>query len=178
MPFPARFLKQLSARFQHCWKAARPCCCMPDICPHSCLGVWGVLPKIEWVAPSMFGQWIHAFFRRGHPQLYNRQTILVSLECTGPYHVTVEVSSLSVAWFSRYNCFSAFIWASYRKLNFWSIWIKNNRTSRTTQRIEGSSVLELVLLIVHEILILTMCMFTGCWFVVQGSPVVAVYIPT
>ena len=24
------FLKQLLARFLHCWKAARPCCCTPD----------------------------------------------------------------------------------------------------------------------------------------------------
>ena len=33
----------------------------------------------------MIGQWIYEFFRRGHPQLCNRQTILVSLESTGPY---------------------------------------------------------------------------------------------
>ena len=44
-----------------------------------------MLPKIEWVATSMIGQWIHVFFRRGHPKLRNRPTILVSLESTGPY---------------------------------------------------------------------------------------------
>ena len=37
---------------------------MPDIHYCSCLGRWGVLPKIEWVAPSMIGQWIYVFFRR------------------------------------------------------------------------------------------------------------------
>ena len=31
---------------------------------------------------SMFGQWIYVFFRREHPQLFNRQTIL---ESRGPY---------------------------------------------------------------------------------------------
>ena len=41
-----------------------------------------VAPKIEWVAPSMIGQWIYVFFRHGHPQL---RTILVSMQCTGPY---------------------------------------------------------------------------------------------
>ena len=33
----------------------------------------------------MIGQWIYVFFRRGHPQLCNRQTILVSLKSTGSY---------------------------------------------------------------------------------------------
>ena len=44
-----------------------------------------MLLTIEWVSPLMIGQWIYILFRRGHPQLRNRQTILVSLECTGPY---------------------------------------------------------------------------------------------
>ena len=43
------------------------------------------MPKIEWVAASMIGQWIYVLFRRGHSQLCNRQTILVSLESTGSY---------------------------------------------------------------------------------------------
>ena len=134
---PAPFLKQLSARFQHCWQAARPCCCTPDICPRSCLGRWGVLPKIEWVAPSMIGQWIYVFFRRGHPQLCNRQTILVSLESTGPYQrngaslILMCCVVLEIQLF-----FSPSYGPSYRKLNFWSTWIKNDRISRTTQRIK------------------------------------------
>ena len=33
----------------------------------------------------MIGQWIYVFFRRGHPKLRNRPTILVSFESTGPY---------------------------------------------------------------------------------------------
>ena len=82
-PLPVPFLKQLSARFPHCWKDARPCCCTPGICHRSCLGRWGVLPKIEWVAPSMIGQWIYVFFHRRHPNVRNRPTILVSLESTG-----------------------------------------------------------------------------------------------
>ena len=57
----------------------------PDICPRTCLGRWGVLPKIEWVAPSTIWQWVYIFFQCGHPQLCNRQTILVALESTGPY---------------------------------------------------------------------------------------------
>ena len=36
----------------------------------------------------------------------------------------------------RYNCFSAFIRAYYRKLTFWSTWIEDNRISRTTQRMK------------------------------------------
>ena len=31
-------LPQLSARIQHCWQAARLCCCMLDIHRHTCLG--------------------------------------------------------------------------------------------------------------------------------------------
>ena len=82
---PVLFLKQLSARFLHCWKDARPCCCTPGICHRSCLGGWGVLPKIEWVSQSMIGQWIYVFFHRRQPKVRNRPTILVSLESTGPY---------------------------------------------------------------------------------------------
>ena len=77
-PLPVPFLKQLSARFLHRWEAARPCCCMPDIRHRSYLGRWGVFPKIEWVASSMIGQWIYVFFRRRHPKLRNRPTILGS----------------------------------------------------------------------------------------------------
>ena len=105
-PLSVPFLKKLSARFLHCWKAVRPCCCTPDI---SCLGHCGVLPRIECVAPPMTGQWIFEFFRRGHPKLRNSPTIL-------QYHwnlqvltnVTVQVSSLCVVWFWRYDRFSAF----------------------------------------------------------------------
>ena len=43
------------------------------------------MPKIEWVARSMIGQWIYVVIRRRHPKLCNRLTILVSLESRGPY---------------------------------------------------------------------------------------------
>ena len=33
----------------------------------------------------MIGHWIYVFFRRGHSQVRNRQTILISFESTGPY---------------------------------------------------------------------------------------------
>ena len=33
----------------------------------------------------MIGQWIYKLFRRGHPKLRSRPTILVLLESTGPY---------------------------------------------------------------------------------------------
>ena len=44
-----------------------------------------MLPKIEWVVASMIGQWIYVIIRRGHLQLCNWQTVLVSLESTGSY---------------------------------------------------------------------------------------------
>jgi len=43
------------------------------------------LPKIEWVARSMIGQWIYVFYHRRHPNVRNRPTILVSLQYRGPY---------------------------------------------------------------------------------------------
>ena len=49
------------------------------------------------------------FFRCGHPQLCIRPTKLVSLELQVLANVTVQVSSLCVVWFSRYNNFFTFI---------------------------------------------------------------------
>ena len=49
------------------------------------LGANGCCRKLSGIAPSMIGQWVYVFFRLGQPQLRNRQTILASLESTGPY---------------------------------------------------------------------------------------------
>ena len=134
IPLPAPFLKQLFARFQHCWKAARPCYRTPDIRHRSCLGRKGVLPKIEWVAPSMIGQCI---FLAWHPQVCNRQTVLVSLESTGLYQrncaslIFMHCVVLEIHLFFRLHTGLVI-----QETNFWSTWIRNNRISRTTQRIK------------------------------------------
>ena len=66
-PLPVPILKQLSARFLHCWKAARPCCCTADICHCSCLGRWRVLPKIEWIATgTCISQTIRLLLKDSH----------------------------------------------------------------------------------------------------------------
>ena len=63
-----------------------PAAARPGICHHIvALGAEGVLPKIEWVARSMIGQWIYVFFHRRHPNVRNKPTMLVSLESTDPY---------------------------------------------------------------------------------------------
>ena len=117
-PLPVPFLKQLSARFPHCWKDARPCCCTPGICHRNCLGRCGVLPKIEWVARSKIGQWNYVVFRHRHPKLRNRPAILVSLECRGPYQrngaslIFMHCVVLEIQLFFRFHT------PSYRKRNF------------------------------------------------------------
>ena len=55
---PVPFLKQLSARFPHCWKDARPCCCTPGTCHCSCLKRWGVL----WKLSGLLHQWSDSGF--------------------------------------------------------------------------------------------------------------------
>ena len=106
-PFPVSFLKQLLAKFLHCWKATRPCYCTFDICHCSCLGRWGVLTRIQWVAASMIGQWIYEFFRRDTSKLRNSPTILVSFESTGPYQrngaslAFMRCVVLEIQWFFR-----------------------------------------------------------------------------
>ena len=79
---PVPFLKQLTARFPHCWNDAAACLVFVTIVA---LRAEGFLPKIEWVAQSMIRHWFYVVFRRRHPKLRNRPTILVLLESTGPY---------------------------------------------------------------------------------------------
>ena len=50
--FSVPSMKQLLARFLYHREATRPCCCMPDICRHSCLECWRV-SLICWVGRSL-----------------------------------------------------------------------------------------------------------------------------
>ena len=58
--FSLSSLKQLSARFLHHRRAARPYCCTPDTCRRSCLECWSVSLKC-WVGRSLKDRTV--FFR-------------------------------------------------------------------------------------------------------------------
>ena len=90
--------------------------------------------NIEWVAPSVIGQYIFVIFCCGHPKLQIRPTY--------PYHWNVQVlTNVTVVCI---RCMVLEIQLFFRgpsswkhsATTFWNAWIKNNCISRTMQRIQ------------------------------------------